>query len=517
MIELRVNSRCRLRLIFLCIAIVILDQLLRHHVDIDLRAYHQTTTTRLRPIMELPYGEQEDLSKGRSCIYNSTSVGWLLPRYNPWTCQECKAGVCQPLKRRGRCTPFRRKEVDGARTPRVHTEWNPFTTQKSHTLTMHHDGHSEYARKNAPHCSGTLSLPCFNLTRCLPQDGQPIKIFPYGKTIEALLTTVMDKLQQTGNKEMMFEKVDSEEEACLLIVGDGSFESPSALTANSHWNGGQNHYIFESSHLFGSHGDRPFNTNVNFGMAAVSPFCVDDAYVREGYDTPLPLWPKWKPPPTALNNNNSSSNEKRRLLLSFKGNIMNWEQRSWQHRWIASEYWNLDNENDEIYVDTKCSGRYHDFASDTTIPYTELISYTELLLNSTFMFCPGGGGVGSFRFAEALRAGAIPVVTSDFVPPFHPEIDWNDCLIRVSETRVVDIPNIVRNIKSGIIRRRQKQCAKLYRTVFGALDSSKDDIFLNFLSVALQIWSIRIKNALRKQLDISEKVLYSWNESDHYL
>jgi len=67
---------------------------------------------------------------------------------------------------------------------------------------------------------------------CLPRD-ETINIVPYGKPLEALLDTVVEKLQQ-GNKEIIFEKVDFEVEARLLIDGYKSLETSSALTPNSH-------------------------------------------------------------------------------------------------------------------------------------------------------------------------------------------------------------------------------------------------------------------------------------------
>ncbi len=57
----------------------------------------------------------------------------------------------------------------------------------------------------------------------------------------------------------------------------------------------------------------------------------------------------------------------------------------------------------------------------------------------------------SYCLAEALILGAVPVVTSDFVPPFSPELDglledW--CLIIVSEAWIV--PDIGRGIHLSV-------------------------------------------------------------------
>ena len=117
--------------------------------------------------------------------------------------------------------------------------------------------------------------------------------------------------------------------------------------------------------------------------------------------------------------------------------------------------------------------------------------YEELLLNSTFVFYPGGGGTSSYRFAESLEAGAIPVVTSDVLPPFPPEIDWSGCIVKVSEARVVGIPDLVRTI-SDKVQERQWHCAQLHQKVFG--DKSEMQQF---------VVAIRIKGALMQKIGVS--------------
>lgn len=47
------------------------------------------------------------------------------------------------------------------------------------------------------------------------------------------------------------------------------------------------------------------------------------------------------------------------------------------------------------------------------------------LMNTTFGLVPAGRSPATFRLAEVMGAGAIPVlVTRDFVPPFREQIDW---------------------------------------------------------------------------------------------
>lgn len=50
--------------------------------------------------------------------------------------------------------------------------------------------------------------------------------------------------------------------------------------------------------------------------------------------------------------------------------------------------------------------------------------YREALLASTFTLCPGGGNIETYRIAEALEAGSIPIIEThaDFevIYPLHP-------------------------------------------------------------------------------------------------
>lgn len=445
--------------------------------------------------LSLPYGEQED------CVYQSNwwhLIGFLIhtvagfladylgtPRTtplalggNPWICQECfSSGTCQPLQRRGRCAPFLRTEIDAR--PRVSPKYNPY----SHTnpLTYQYTHYKHQNSHDIPACR--LALPCFDLTRCTSRKDGPLKVFPHGPAAEARLDYAVQKFPQD------VQKVVNPDDACLFVMVFGSYDTPEELTSNSTiWNHGQNHFIFESARFFDSNVDYPFNMipDANFEMAAVSQSCQDNSYFRVGYDMHIWLFAKWHRP---FRYNQLKLHRPRRLLLSFKGNIYPWRELNWQHRWIAAEYWH--NEPD-VVTDTKCEKDHH---YELTNPQ----DYEELLLNSTFVFCPGGG-VNSFRFAEALAADAIPVVTSDFPAPFEPEIDWSGCLVRVSEARVVNVPQIVRDIPPEEVRERQKKCAILLRKIIGK-DANNDqgvwsDSTNQHFAISMKVWSIRISTAL---------------------
>jgi hypothetical protein len=118
---------------------------------------------------------------------------------------------------------------------------------------------------------------------------------------------------------------------------------------------------------------------------------------------------------------------------------------------------------------------------------------------STFGFAPGGSGVGSYRFGEILSTGGIPVVTHDLVLPLAPEMDWSDCVVRVSEARIVDLPRRLRSMPAEEVRNRQRRCWHLFQSVLGdkRLEEGKwtSDERVTFAR-SMEIWSVRVSHAL---------------------
>ena len=68
--------------------------------------------------------------------------------------------------------------------------------------------------------------------------------------------------------------------------------------------------------------------------------------------------------------------------------------------------------------------------------------YAEVLSQSHFVLCPRGVGAGSIRFFEVMSAGVCPVlIADDYLLP--PRIDWDRFLLRVRESEIARIPEIL--------------------------------------------------------------------------
>lgn len=437
------------------------------------------------------YGEHDDLTVGRSCSWDQHREWWV--------CQDCGTAdgndECKRLQPRGRCTKFGRPGWDVPR-PRSSSSHDPTATKYPLMRTLTHYGLENTFYHQAV-CQ--VSLPCFDLSRCAGEG--PTRVYSHGSS-----SSVASKLLDHATKEIpqYVTRVSDPADACLLVVAEGSYNKYDELVQSDLWNGGKNHYVWWNVTMFPGEGleplARPFDP-FNYGMAAVATWTLSDAHAREGFDTPIALFQKWN---RDHNFGELGLHRPRRLLLSFKGNIEPWEQVYWQHRWIASEYWD---ESDSVFVDVKCkiNVRTKKNVPENHVHYkfpTDRTAYGELLLNSTFVFAPGGGSVSSYRFTEALSAGAIPVVTSEYLPPFFPEVDWSGCLVRVSEARVIDLPRLLREISTSEVRQRQSSCASLFRSVLG--EEKKGDGFwghdggkAQFIT-AMKIWDVRIKIAKQR-------------------
>jgi hypothetical protein len=68
--------------------------------------------------------------------------------------------------------------------------------------------------------------------------------------------------------------------------------------------------------------------------------------------------------------------------------------------------------------------------------------YGRVLSASKFVLAPRGYGPSSWRILEAMRAGRVPVIISDQWVPSK-GIDWNSFSIRIPETEVMKIPQIL--------------------------------------------------------------------------
>jgi len=427
------------------------------------------------------------LQIGKSCRYTN----------NAWRCQDCRNSTCTPLKPRGRCPPFRWYQWDDP-APRYQSANDPTEIEEVRTLTLRF-----HSYEGQPPCRTLAS--CFNLSRCRDD---VLTIYsnqtgPHALIDHAVAVHSNSNSNNNNNSTVQLQRVDRYQDACLVVVDPHTYKSEAELKAARHWHDdGRNHLLWHSSQF--TYEPRRLNVDSPFpsfhvGHAALASVSLDQARLRPGYDMVLPLRRRWgrRVPPQDVD-----VHRPRSCLVGFRGSIQRTLHPNYQHRWLAAEYWETSNDpldDDDVKVDAQCLGRH----KEVIHPYHNLSAsaYGDFLWNCTFQFCPGGSGVGSFRFGEVLSTGGIPIVTPDFGPPLAPELDWSDCVVQVSEARIIDIPRILRHdyLQPDALRQRQQKCWELHRIVYGEKavgnNSWQDDERVVF-GKAMEIWAIRIANAL---------------------
>ncbi len=142
-------------------------------------------------------------------------------------------------------------------------------------------------------------------------------------------------------------------------------------------------------------------------------------------------------PHQAVNFDTSLRNNKRTYQFSFTGNLG-----AHQSRKRLSELF------PENVTDSGVG-----WGLDIHTPYEAKRRYINLLAESFFSLCPRGTGISSVRLFESLAMGSIPVIIADnYSAPLENFIDWSQFSIRVEESSVDKIPEILSEISKDAER-----------------------------------------------------------------
>ena len=112
--------------------------------------------------------------------------------------------------------------------------------------------------------------------------------------------------------------------------------------------------------------------------------------------------------------------------------------------------------------------------------------YKTLMLSSVFAVAPAGNGLHSFRLVEAIFFGAIPVIVDDeVILPFCSVLDWRRFSVRIRQSQIRQLPEILRRIPRERIAEMQARLAVVKRK------------FLLFpFNTAMALMNVRVKEAL---------------------
>ena len=100
-------------------------------------------------------------------------------------------------------------------------------------------------------------------------------------------------------------------------------------------------------------------------------------------------------------------------------------------------------------------------------PRAAQYDYKTLMLSSVFSAAPAGNGLHSYRLAEAIFLGSIPVVVDGkLVLPFCQVLDWTEFSVRISPAQIPQLPSILRAIPAEKVKRMQARLAEVRRRYF---------------------------------------------------
>ena len=168
-------------------------------------------------------------------------------------------------------------------------------------------------------------------------------------------------------------------------------------------------------------------------------------HYRPGFDVPFPLLPNGVAS-HVTSAELSAAHDKRHLLLSFKGVC---QSQSKRNRLAA-----LHNGRDVIVACSHSAQAAH-------------YDYKTLMLTSTFSAAPAGNGLHSYRLAESIFLGAIPVIIDEkLILPFCSVIDWRGFSIRIPPDQISSLPAILRKIPPEEVQRMQRRLAEVKQRYF---------------------------------------------------
>eukprot|EP00752_Nemacystus_decipiens_P012930 g11444.t1 len=183
------------------------------------------------------------------------------------------------------------------------------------------------------------------------------------------------------------------------------------------WNGGVNHIMID----FGDDG-RESRPEVADSYAMDASSNMHSCVYRTGYDVSLPLAPMVR-----FHNLAPIAPLDRTFFLTFKGTVYLSHHGSEERLSVVP----LHDEEHGVVMCMHCFEMHGEHLLPENVGFCQSLKsrgyyhdYSDLM-ETTFGLVPAGRSPGTYRLAEVMGAGAIPVIVArDYVPPFVEDIDW---------------------------------------------------------------------------------------------
>lgn len=104
--------------------------------------------------------------------------------------------------------------------------------------------------------------------------------------------------------------------------------------------------------------------------------------------------------------------------------------------------------------------------------------YIQEMKNSVFCLAPLGYALWNFRLYEAVMLGCIPVIIADNIElPFESVIDYRSFTVKILETQVVHLKQILQSIPKEDIQKKQQTLKRVWKKFAYTSPSQPDDAF----------------------------------------
>lgn len=316
-------------------------------------------------------------------------------------------------------------------------------------LPWHAEGKTWHFPAKFPLCSMDA---CFNFTKC--EKSPELLIYTYH------LPAPPQRFFSRINSSRYF--TNDPEEACIFLVFlDNDNPWPPHPNTLPYWNNGLNHALVIFADKWSQRGPPPDS----IGMAAVLATDTHETTYRAGFDISIPLPGSHHMP--ALMSVNATQ---RKYLVTFRG--LRYLGKTGEGVFRSWDSFREMHNGRDVIVATSCDhpinnmDREKDPALGVHCDEDEAVHRSHDfndLMNTTFALVPAGIQPASYRFIEALSAGAIPVLIADnYVKPFDTLIQWYKCLLQFPTTEMQRIVATLQAMKEEEILRRQQYCMAIY-------------------------------------------------------
>ncbi|MCO5606533.1 hypothetical protein L7F22_060721 [Adiantum nelumboides] len=299
---------------------------------------------------------------------------------------------------------------------------------------------------------------CFNYTRC--ENSEELMIYTYNKP--ALPVRYFQRINESKYN------TNDPDRACLFFVfldTPGLYRAPTHPNKLPFWQGGLNHVLITFGDKWNNKGPAPESIGYASAMASV----LHETTYRPGFDVSIPLHAK-----THFSKVQTTKPFNRKYFLTFRG--LRYLEREGTLR-SHTDFLRMHNGKDVVVV-TSCRHPNHkmlrlknatiDAECNEDEALMDSYSFGDLM-NTTFGLTPAGRQSSSYRFAEMLSAGAVPVLIADnYVKPFDTLVQWHKCIVQFPSTEMHRILKSLRAMKREEVERRQKYCLEVYNRWFSS-------------------------------------------------